>query len=153
MNAKRKPGRPLKMTPLRVAIIFNAIADGANITQALRSPASTQAHTANGQSGPGADLVRDPNYRRYGQKGSPAETDCFSGISPTGCPPVTPLLPGSCRKPANVATTPTIGFSISSTITRKHGAGCSLSAPMALQMPKTRKRPNKGSKLRATAGS
>jgi hypothetical protein len=34
MNAKRKPGRPLKMTPLHVAIIFNAIADGANITQA-----------------------------------------------------------------------------------------------------------------------
>jgi hypothetical protein len=34
MNAKRKPGRPVKMTPLRVEIIFAAIARGANITQA-----------------------------------------------------------------------------------------------------------------------
>jgi hypothetical protein len=31
---KRRPGRPLKMTPLRVSIIFDAMADGANISQA-----------------------------------------------------------------------------------------------------------------------
>jgi hypothetical protein len=34
MSAKRKPGRPVKMTPLRVHLIFVAIANGANITQA-----------------------------------------------------------------------------------------------------------------------
>lgn len=34
MNAKRKPGRPVKMTPLCVRIIFAAIANEANITQA-----------------------------------------------------------------------------------------------------------------------
>src|SRR6516165_3521836 len=31
---KRRPGRPLKMTPLRVSIIVDAMADGANISQA-----------------------------------------------------------------------------------------------------------------------